>query len=77
MWDLPGPGIEPVSPTLAGRFLTTASPGKSPHTLLVLQTMVGHVSLVICLKNNRFGLEALEDAIDLASVIPSAQKELG
>ena len=22
MWDLPGPGIEPVSPALAGRFLT-------------------------------------------------------
>ena len=29
MWDLPGPGIEPVSPALAGRFLTTAPPGKS------------------------------------------------
>ena len=28
MWDLPGPGIEPVSPTLAGRFLTTVPPGK-------------------------------------------------
>ena len=30
MWDLPGPGIEPVSPALAGGFLTTAQPGKSP-----------------------------------------------
>ena len=30
MWDLPGPGLEPVSPALAGRFLTTAPPGKSP-----------------------------------------------
>ena len=29
MWDLPGPGIEPVSPELAGGFLTTAPPGKS------------------------------------------------
>ena len=29
MWDLPGPGIEPVSPALAGRFLTTAPPGRS------------------------------------------------
>ena len=28
-WDLPGPGIEPVSPALAGGFLTTAPPGKS------------------------------------------------
>ena len=29
MWDLPGPGLEPVSPALAGEFLTTAPPGKS------------------------------------------------
>ena len=29
MWDLPGPGIKPVAPALAGRFLTTGPPGKS------------------------------------------------
>ena len=29
MWDLPGPGHEPVSPALAGGFLTTAAPRKS------------------------------------------------
>ena len=28
MWDLPRPGLEPVSPALAGRFLTTVQPGK-------------------------------------------------
>ena len=28
MWDLPGAGLEPVSPALAGGFLTTAPPGK-------------------------------------------------
>ena len=28
MWDLSGPGLEPVSPALAGGFLTTAPPGK-------------------------------------------------
>ena len=28
MWDLPGPGLEPVSPALGGGFLTTAPPGK-------------------------------------------------
>ena len=28
MWDLPRPGLEPVSPTLAGRLPTTAPPGK-------------------------------------------------
>ena len=29
MWDLPRPGLEPVCPALAGRFLTTVPPGKS------------------------------------------------
>ena len=33
MWDLPGPGVEPVSPALAGRFFTTGPPGKSSHWL--------------------------------------------
>ena len=28
MWDLPRPGLEPVSPALAGRFSTTAPTGK-------------------------------------------------
>ena len=27
-WDLPRPGLEPVSPVLAGRFSTTVPPGK-------------------------------------------------
>ena len=30
MWDLPRPGLKPMSPALAGRFSTTAPPGK-PH----------------------------------------------
>ena len=33
MWDPPRPGLEPVSPALAGRFSTTAPPGK-PHVSL-------------------------------------------
>ena len=28
MWDLPRPGLEPVSPALAGRFSTPVPPGK-------------------------------------------------
>ena len=32
MWDLPRPGLEPMSPALAGRFSTTAPPGK-PNNL--------------------------------------------
>ena len=34
MWELPGPGLEPLSPALAGRFLTTAPPGKPDNVLL-------------------------------------------
>ena len=33
MWDLLGPGIEVVSSTLAGRFLTTGPPGILRHAL--------------------------------------------
>ena len=35
MWDLPRPGLEPVSPALAGRFSTTAPPGKSSAHFLI------------------------------------------
>ena len=34
MWDLPGPGIEPVAPALAGRVLTTVPPGKSQEIFI-------------------------------------------
>ena len=30
LWDIPRPGLEPMSPALAGGFLTTVPPGK-PH----------------------------------------------
>ena len=33
MWDPPRPGLEPVSPALAGRFSTTAPPGKPKVTI--------------------------------------------
>ena len=33
MWNLPGPGIKPVFPALAGRFLTTGPPEKSSLSL--------------------------------------------
>ena len=34
MWDLPRPGLEPVSPALASRLSTTAPPGK-PQTFVL------------------------------------------
>ena len=36
MWDLPRPGLEPVSPAPAGRLSTTAPPGKPPFAMLRL-----------------------------------------
>ena len=39
MWDLPRPGLKPVSPSLAGRFLTTAPPG-SPSVVIVILNVI-------------------------------------
>ena len=35
MWDLPRPGLEPVSPALAGGLSTTAPPGK-PYSVFYI-----------------------------------------
>ena len=40
MWDLPRPGLEPVSPTLAGGFLTTVPPGKPCSTFLKVKKKI-------------------------------------
>ena len=37
MWDLPRPGLELVSPALAGRFLTTEPPGKPQSSLFLFR----------------------------------------
>ena len=47
MWDLPRPGLEPVSPALAGRFSTTAPPGKPQVRLLVKQIHVWYTSVLV------------------------------
>ena len=40
MWDLLGPGIKPMSPEFAGRFLITGLPGKSQYPVfkIILRT---------------------------------------
>ena len=49
MWYLPKPGIEPVSPALAGKFSTTGPPVKSKglsfnlHVLLLKLKYFGHL----------------------------------
>ena len=57
MWDLPRPGLEPVSPALAGRFSTTAPPGKPkvsslfvPTHFFMLMTKITSVSPPLCVK---------------------------
>ena len=40
MWDLPGPGLEPVSPALASGFLTTAPPGKSSVVVSYIEVQI-------------------------------------
>ena len=45
MWDLPGPGIEPVSFALAGRFLTTVPLGKPAKAILRKKNGVGGIRL--------------------------------
>ena len=53
-WDLPRPGLEPVSPALAGRFSAIAPPGKpgtvflnaSYHLLNAFQVLGVHIYII-------------------------------
>ena len=47
MWDLPRPGLEPVSPALAGGFLTTAPPRKPPLPSFNKGVCVTHVTCLL------------------------------
>ena len=57
MWDLPRPGLEPVSPPLAGRISTTAAPGKPslgsfmPRYFILFDVMVNGIISLICLSD--------------------------
>ena len=46
--DLPNPGIEPVSPALAGRFFTTEPPGKPQQCPVPFQNHLPHWLLIDC-----------------------------
>ena len=41
MWNFPKPGIEPTSPVLSGRFLTTGPPGKSRNVFCFNEETLG------------------------------------
>ena len=49
--SLPRPGTEPVSPALAGGFLSTVSPGKSPFqsSSIFLSVSLSLIHLFVCL----------------------------
>ena len=51
MWDPPRPGPEPVSPALAGRFPTTAPPGKPIPILLTCRSWSGPGLSFFCLRS--------------------------
>ena len=42
MWDLPRPGLEPMSAALAGRVSTTAPPGKPRKYVFILTRMLNN-----------------------------------
>ena len=52
MWDLPGPGIEPMSFTLAGGFLTSGPPGKPRPTDILHEVHQGYMVQVSTFKVN-------------------------
>ena len=60
MWGLSGPGIEPVTPALAGGFLTTAPPGKSPKTPLMKVTS-NESPHHVCVSGGREGAQGTRD----------------
>ena len=45
MWDPPRPGLEPVSPALAGRLSSTAPPGK-PYIILSYGWVMYHIFFI-------------------------------
>ena len=69
MWDLPRPGLEPVSPALAGRFSTTAPPGKPNFNILITVFQYNWlpfnpIYLILCiLKHSETGASAPPTAL--------------
>ena len=82
MWDLPAPGLEPMSPALAGGFLSTVPPGKpciqcfKGETLLqygyisfhLLVLLLSYFYIFICYKSNNRDVQCLFYAVSFKSV---------
>ena len=59
-WDLPGLGIEPMSPALAGGFLITRSPRKLPPFFSIIAILIGMkwslIVVLICVSQRNWFL---------------------
>ena len=89
MWDPPRPGLEPVSPALAGRFLTTAPPGKPyipflEHSMAVSQHLgpnqvrpVGGVQAWVTIVTVTHGTPTVCQALGTLHITPVASSTLG
>ena len=55
IWDLPRPGLEPVSPALAGGLSTTVPPGKPLQLILIESRPVQHKISYWCETVNSLG----------------------
>ena len=64
MWDLPGPGLEPVSPALAGRLSTTAPPGKP--------SFMKHLLYISCIRYQEY-IEDYYNSISMLYICPDEQ----
>ena len=67
MWDLPRAGLEPVSPALAGRFLTTEPPGKPLDSLFVFVFFFAHAIWLGGILVPRPGMEPVPPAVEAGS----------
>ena len=59
--DLPRPGLEPVSPALAGRFSTTAPPGK-PHSFIfvAVRILLYEFVTILCTRGQEISCKGLD-----------------
>ena len=67
MWDLPEPGIEPMSPALTGRLSTTEPPGKPKKSIFTVrlesQDLRQQTNFLLSLVNQRPNLQDSDYAI--------------
>ena len=72
MWDLPRPGLKPVSPALAGRLSTTAPPGK-PSIHFYTLTLYPRVLLNLLINTHAFFLEHFR--FSMYAMMPSCNND--